>query len=78
MNQYFSKSGKKTGVIAYQIEEESILLNYNSKSGKIKSIMYSYDISGVKHVEKIKKFARRSKNLNTYLAKNKIHYKKVI
>ena len=78
MTPYFSKSGKKTGVIAYQIKEESVTLNYKSKNGGVTSITYSYNISGVKHVENIKKFARTAENLNRYLAKNKINYKKVV
>jgi hypothetical protein len=77
MTPYFSKSGKKTGVIAYQIEEESVTLNYNSKNGGITSVLYSYNISGVKHVENIKKFAKTAEYLNSYLTENRIHYKKV-
>jgi hypothetical protein len=75
---YFSKSGIKKGVISYQIEEDSVLLNYFSKRGGIRSIIYSYEISGVKHVEKIKKFAQSSEHLNSYLNKNRIHYKKIV
>ena len=73
MTPYFSKSGKKKGVISYQIDEESVTLNYNSKSGGIRAIKYSNEISGEIHVQNIKRFATTSQNLNSYLNKNKIH-----
>ena len=77
MTTYSSKSGKEKGVISYEIEKESVVLNYKSRNGGISSIIYSYEISGVEHVENIKKFALTSQNLNSYLGKNRIHCKKV-
>ena len=54
------------------IEEHQVTLNYKSRTGELRSFIYSYDISGVEHVENIKKYALASQNLNSYLSKNKI------
>ena len=77
MTAYSSKSGKGNGVISFKIEKENVTLNYNSRDGGIRSLIYSYDISGVEHVENIKKHALSSENLNGYLNTNRIHCKKV-
>ena len=73
---YVSKTGKKKGVKSYQIEADTIILNYESENGEIRSILYSHAISGVKHVENLKRFALAAAKLNRYLTQNKIRYKK--
>jgi len=77
MTKYSSTSGREKGVISYKIEKESVTLNYNSRNGGISSIVYSYEVSGIDHVENIKKFALSSQNLNSYINKNRIHCKRL-
>lgn len=74
---YKSKSGNKNGVISFVIENESIILNYKSRNGGLKSIKYCNDVSGIEHVKNIKEYALLSENLNRYLIKNRIHCKKI-
>ncbi len=75
MNNYQSKSNKKGGVISYLIEGDYIILYYKSKTGELKGFMYSEEISGKKHVDKIKKYALGSTNLNSYINNNRIKCK---
>lgn len=75
--EYSSKTGKESGVFSYEMGEDYIVLNYKNKNGDLKSISYSYEVSGKHHVEQIKKFAQHSKNLNTYLSENRIRCRKL-
>jgi len=78
MTSYSSIKGKGSGVASYELKEDGIVLYYESRTGKLRSFLYSYAISGKEHVEQIIGFAKRSEHLNTYLSKHRIRYRELL
>jgi hypothetical protein len=66
MISYRSTSGKKSGVIAFEIKEYSIAVQFID--GTI--YMYTYHSAGERAIETMKSHAINSNGLSTYIAKN--------
>lgn len=62
---YSSKSGKRSGATAYYIGKDFIVVAFKNVFYK-----YSYDSCGKKATEKMKKLARQSQGLSTYISRN--------
>jgi hypothetical protein len=65
MEPYQNRSGR-SGIIAYQIFEDSILVVF--KSGKYKNYLYTYSATGKNSVEHMKKLATDGMGLNAYIS----------
>ena len=66
---YNSKSGKDSGVTAYEIKDEYIIVQFNSIRYR-----YSYKSCGAEAVETMKELARASKGLSTFIARRQPAY----
>ena len=65
MEVYKNLSGK-SGVRTYEIEPEGILVKFRNGS----TYRYSYRRAGKKHVEAMKKLARRGMGLSSYISRH--------
>lgn len=70
MTPYISKSGKSSGVSAYEIGKNFITVRFKRSD----DYTYSYNSAGKHAVEAMKKLARRGKGLSTYISQNKPGY----
>ena len=70
MTPYKSKSGKSSGVTAFDIGEDYIRVQFNF----IETYTYSYKTAGEKAVEKMKALAQAQKGLSTYISRNQPAY----
>ena len=66
---YHSKSGKKSGVSAYKIEKDFIMVWFESTCYK-----YTYTTAGKTAVENMKQFALSSEGLSSFISRNKPGY----
>ncbi len=67
MEPYRSKSGKESGVIAYQADKDYITVKF--VGGEV--YKYSYSSAGAAVIEKMKQLAQKQKGLSTFIAQNK-------
>jgi len=65
MTSYFSTSGKKSGVLAYEIGDDFIIVQFDGGQYK-----YSYRSCGTTATENMKMLALSSCGLNTYISRN--------
>jgi predicted lipoprotein with Yx(FWY)xxD motif len=70
MTTYKSTSGKQSGVTAYEINENSILVEFRGGT----KYLYSNSSAGKSAVEEMKQLALNSNGLSTYIAQNKPDY----
>ena len=70
MTTYNSTSGKKSGVTAYEIYDDSILVEFRGGA----KYLYSNSSAGENAVEEMKRLALNSNGLSTYIAQNKPDY----
>jgi len=66
MTPYKRSSGKKSGVTAFKIGEDFIIVQFKYS----KNYTYSYRSAGKDAVEKMKKLAIVSKGLSTFIIEN--------
>ncbi|MCC6817533.1 MAG: hypothetical protein IT245_01400 [Bacteroidia bacterium] len=66
MNRY-KNSGGNSGVHAYEIGQDYIVVWFNAGG---KSYTYSYGKAGRQHVENMKELAINGQGLNSYIMKN--------
>lgn len=59
----------KSGIIAYEISDDSILIEF--KGGT--KYLYNYNISGKSNVETMKALAKKGSGLNAFIHKNVKH-----
>lgn len=67
MTPYHSKSGKQSGVSAYETGKDYISIRFTDS----RIYTYSYVSAGKQAVEIMKKLARRQQGLSTFISKNK-------
>ncbi|WMJ74378.1 hypothetical protein RCC89_14565 [Cytophagaceae bacterium ABcell3] len=72
MTPYSSRSGKKSGVTAYCIGDDFIVLRFRN----FKEYTYTYKSAGRHAVEKMKKMALEQKGLCSYVSINKPRYER--
>jgi hypothetical protein len=65
MKPYLSRSGKKSGVIAYETGADYIVVEFAASRYK-----YSYSSCGREAVETMKKLALASKGLSSFISRN--------
>jgi len=65
MEQYRNKEGH-SGVTAYKIEPEGILVEFNHDA----AYRYTYASAGKKTIEKMKNLAKEGKGLSTYISRD--------
>jgi hypothetical protein len=70
MEAYNSTSGKKSGVIGYEIGEDFILVQFRGNT----IYKYSYTYTGANQVETMKGLALNQNGLSTFIAQNKPNY----
>ena len=66
MTPYSSNSGKNSGVTAYEIRKNFIIVRFKRKD----DYRYSYNSAGKSAVETMKELARRGRGLSTYISQN--------
>lgn len=66
MIRYFSKSGKESGVTAYEIGEDYITVMFGNKS-----YTYSEQRNGKDTVDYMKVLAANSEGLSTFISRNR-------
>jgi hypothetical protein len=69
MTPYSSRSGKRSGVTAYEAGEDYLLVQFHAAVYK-----YSYASCGPTVVEKMKRLATASKGLSTFIARHQPAY----
>lgn len=69
MTPYTSTSGKKSGVLAYEIGKDFILVQFQAATYK-----YSYKSCGQSATDTMKRLALASKGLSTFIAQNDPDY----
>lgn len=67
---YSNKSGKNSGVTAYEIGKDFIIVRFKRSD----DYTYSYDSAGKPAVEEMKKRAKRGEGLSTYISQNRPDY----
>lgn len=72
MKPYKSKSGKKSGVVAYETGLDFIVVQFSH--GDVYS--YTYQSAGKATVEKMKKLALAQKGLSTFIAQEQPGFEK--
>lgn len=72
MQNYYSKSGKQSGVIAYELGTDYIRVRF--RQGE--EYTYSYNDAGKATVEQMKLLALNSEGLSTFIAQVKPAFKK--
>ena len=71
MTPYNSKSGKKSGVKAFKIGKDYIMVLFDHSN---KVYIYNYSVTGRSMVEEMKSHALTQKGLSTYISKNNPPY----
>lgn len=71
MKPYRSKSGKSSGVEAFSIGEDYIVVKFKHAD---KSYRYSYSSAGKDAVEEMKLLASAQEGLSTYISRNNPPY----
>ena len=71
MTPYHSKSGKKSGVKAFKIGKDYIMVLFDHSD---KLYIYNYSVTGRSMVEEMKSRALEQKGLSTYISKNNPPY----
>lgn len=66
MQPYKNKSNE-SGVTHYQIGEEEIRIQFKGKSA---IYIYTYELSGKRHIEQMKILAKAGKGLGTYISQH--------
>jgi hypothetical protein len=61
--QSYKNQGRDTGVIAYQISDEGIYVEFRDNS----VYLYTAESTGVAAIEKMKDLAKKGKGLTTYI-----------
>ncbi|WP_081774989.1 hypothetical protein [Methylobacillus glycogenes] len=61
-----------SGISAYQIGDEGILVRFTSGA----TYIYTYGSAGSAHIERMKILARAGNGLNAYIIKNRVPYSK--
>jgi hypothetical protein len=61
--QSYKNQGRDTGVIAYQISDEGIYVEFRDSS----VYLYTAESTGVAAIEKMKDLAKKGKGLTTYI-----------
>jgi len=69
MTPYSSTSGKRSGVSAYEIDDNFIIIQFYGGQYK-----YSYSSCGQSATETMKRLALASNGLSTFIAQNKPDY----
>ncbi|SNB43594.1 conserved hypothetical protein [Flavobacterium psychrophilum] len=67
MTNYSSRSGKKSGVTAYEIGSDFIIVQFNGS----KNYTYSNRSAGISAVNTMKSLAIGQSGLSTYISQNK-------
>jgi hypothetical protein len=70
MKKYISKSGKQSGVTAYQIGADNIIIQFNHDT----VYKYSYSSCGKQTTDALKELALASKGLGTYISQHHPEY----
>jgi hypothetical protein len=70
MKKYISKSGKQSGVTAYEIGTDNIIVQFNHES----VYKYSYSSCGRQATNTLKILALASKGLGTYISQHHPQY----
>lgn len=70
MEAYRSNSGKRSGVIGFEIGEDFILVKFRGSP----TYKYSNTYTGTERVERMKELALNQKGLSTYIAQRKPRY----
>ncbi len=70
MKTYKNRSGKKSGVTAYEIGNDFIIVQFNYS----KKYRYTYHSAGRKAVETMKSLALARKGLSTFISQNQPGY----
>lgn len=70
MTPYKSKSGKSSGVTAFDIGEDYIRIQFNYTE----IYTYTYKTAGEKAVERMKALAKAQKGLSTFISRNQPGY----
>jgi hypothetical protein len=66
MQSYVSRSGKKSGVTAYEIGDDYIIVRFGNEG----IYKYSYASAGPQVVETLKALAINSEGLSTYISRH--------
>lgn len=66
MESYSSRSGKKSGVIAFEIGRDFIIVQFEG----YKKYTYTYRSAGTSVVEKMKSLALAQQGLSTFISKH--------
>ena len=75
MTPYHSKSGKKSGVTAFKIGKDFIMVLFDDPD---KVYLYNYTITGASMVEEMKSHALAQDGLSTFISKNNPAYITVV
>lgn len=67
MTPYSSRSGKKSGVTAYEIGLDFIIVQFNNS----KNYKYTYRSAGSSIIETMKSLALAQQGLSTFIAQNR-------
>ena len=67
---YKSGSGKKSGVTAYQIGDDHIIVRFNDSE----NYKYTYSSAGSSTIEKMKSLALAQQGLSTFISQNQPGY----
>ena len=67
---YKSKTGKRSGVTAYRIEDDRIIIEFNN----LEKYTYSYRSAGKTAIEKMKSLAIAQRGLSTFISKENPGY----
>jgi len=70
MTPYKSRSGKQSGVTAFQIGDDYIIVQFNHSE----NYKYTYDSAGSSTIEKMKSLALVQQGLSTFISQNKPQY----
>ncbi|MBX2979680.1 MAG: hypothetical protein KF905_10320 [Flavobacteriales bacterium] len=71
MQPYRSTSGKKFGATGIEIGEDRIIIEFDGPR-----YLYTYASCGQTHVETMKRLARASQGLSTYVTQNRPQYER--
>lgn len=69
MNSYRSQSNKTSGVIAFEIRTDAILVQFHDHT-----YLYTYKSAGKAAIERMKKYALAQKGLSTYISQHQPAY----
>lgn len=74
MQPYKHSENKESGVVAFKIQENSILVQFR----KGDTYLYTYSSAGSAAIEQMKTLAEAGKGLSTYISKNNPPYQEKI